>query len=143
MAVKDILIFIGPQASGKSTISKGIYFFPSLKDDLLEYVLEALKEQNFTKPLATYTRYIRRKFLTFWGPPLTLETCISNVNDLRLEVGGLRGKLRRPRFEAFAGLQNFRDLFFDDPIFWKSLSVTANFALMAVPGVVLLGLYWP
>ncbi len=48
--------------------------------------------------------------------------------------------VREPGFQEFAGLQNFQTLLFDDPIFWKSLSVTANFALLAVPGVVILGL---
>lgn len=48
--------------------------------------------------------------------------------------------IREPGFEQFAGLANFQKLLFDDPIFWKSLAVTASFALMAVPGVVILGL---
>ncbi len=29
--IKDCFVFIGPQGSGKSTISKAIYFFKSLK----------------------------------------------------------------------------------------------------------------
>ncbi|MBF0521345.1 MAG: AAA family ATPase, partial [Nitrospirae bacterium] len=32
LPVKDLMLFIGPQASGKSTISKGIYLFKSFKD---------------------------------------------------------------------------------------------------------------
>ncbi|MFM7887496.1 MAG: AAA family ATPase [Pseudanabaena sp.] len=32
--IKKVLILIGEQASGKSTIAKLIYFFKSLKDDL-------------------------------------------------------------------------------------------------------------
>jgi predicted ATPase len=30
LKIKDFLVFIGAQASGKSTISKSIYFFKSL-----------------------------------------------------------------------------------------------------------------
>lgn len=48
--------------------------------------------------------------------------------------------VREPGVMEFAGLANFQKLLFDDEIFWKSLRVTANFALMAVPGVVILGL---
>ena len=32
LKIKDFLVFIGAQASGKSTISKSIYFFKSLKN---------------------------------------------------------------------------------------------------------------
>jgi predicted ATPase len=30
LEIKDLLLFIGPQASGKSTIAKLIYFFKSI-----------------------------------------------------------------------------------------------------------------
>ncbi len=48
--------------------------------------------------------------------------------------------VREPGVQSFAGLANYRELLFDDPIFWKSLRVTFTFALMVVPGVVVLGL---
>ena len=48
--------------------------------------------------------------------------------------------VREPGIFEFAGLDNFQKLLFDDEVFWKSLTVTAQFALMAVPGVVLSGL---
>jgi multiple sugar transport system permease protein len=49
--------------------------------------------------------------------------------------------VREPGFQQFAGLDNYQKILFDDPTFWKSLGVTANFALLAVPGVVILGLF--
>jgi ABC-type sugar transport system permease subunit len=48
--------------------------------------------------------------------------------------------VREPGVSRFTGLENFRELIFEDDIFWKSLSVTASFALMVVPGVVIAGL---
>ncbi len=33
----------------------------------------------------------------------------------------------------YAGFENYRRLFFEDPLFWKSLSVTVIYALVAVP----------
>jgi len=48
--------------------------------------------------------------------------------------------VREPGLKEFTGLSNFQKLLFDDEIFWKSLLVTARFAFMAVPGVVILGL---
>ena len=48
--------------------------------------------------------------------------------------------VREPGLIKFTGLANFQSLLFEDEIFWKSLVVTAKFVLMAVPGVVILGL---
>lgn len=48
--------------------------------------------------------------------------------------------VKEPGIYQFAGLDNYRKLFTDDPVFWKSLRVTFSFAIMVVPGVVILGL---
>lgn len=48
--------------------------------------------------------------------------------------------IKEPGIFEYAGLANFRKLLTDDPIYWKSLRVTFNFALMVVPGVVSLGM---
>lgn len=48
--------------------------------------------------------------------------------------------IREPGQMEFAGLENFRKLLFEDEIFWKSLGVTARFAFITVPGVVIFGL---
>jgi len=48
--------------------------------------------------------------------------------------------IREPGQMEFNGLENFRKLLLEDEIFWKSLGVTAQFAVMAVPGVVFFGL---
>ncbi|MEZ4727247.1 MAG: sugar ABC transporter permease [Caldilineaceae bacterium] len=48
--------------------------------------------------------------------------------------------VKEPGIFEFAGLANYQKLLFDDPIFWKSLQVTFNFALYVLPGVVCLGL---
>lgn len=48
--------------------------------------------------------------------------------------------VKEPGIFTFAGLANYQKLFTDDPIFWKSLRVTFNFAFMVVPGITMLGL---
>jgi predicted ATPase len=68
LSVKDFLIFIGPQASGKSTISKAVYFFKSLRDDLIKYAFDSVEKGSVDKPLSTFSKSIRKKFLEFWGP---------------------------------------------------------------------------
>ncbi len=73
LAINDYLIFIGPQAVGKSTVSKAIYFFKSLRDDLLRYLLESVEKGDLFKPVGTYAKLIRKKFLEFWGPTFHLD----------------------------------------------------------------------
>ncbi len=64
--IKDILILIGEQASGKSTISKLIYFFKSLRSDLFNIIYE-----NSTSDIKQLQKLlfpkIREKFYNFFG----------------------------------------------------------------------------
>jgi predicted ATPase len=66
--INDIMLFIGPQASGKSTISKAVYFFKSLKYELIRNALELIEKKNFEEPLGNYERAVRAKFVAVWGP---------------------------------------------------------------------------
>jgi predicted ATP-dependent endonuclease of OLD family len=65
--IKDFMLLIGPQASGKSTIAKTIFFFKSFHDDLVRYFLSAFEQDDFSKPLEAYTKMIRQKFLDYFG----------------------------------------------------------------------------
>lgn len=65
--VKDFIVLIGPQASGKSTIAKAIYFFKSLNDDLVKYFIDSLEKNSFNKTPGTYAKIIRQKFLDYFG----------------------------------------------------------------------------
>jgi predicted ATP-dependent endonuclease of OLD family len=71
LGVSKILLLIGQQASGKSTISKLIYFFKSLREDLLscleehEYVKEISNEGK--KLASRFESKCRSRFYTFFG----------------------------------------------------------------------------
>jgi AAA15 family ATPase/GTPase len=89
--ITDYLIFIGPQASGKSTISKGIYFFKSLREDLINYIYESVENGKIDKPLGTYAKRIRSKFLKFWGSTfhlndIYLEYCFSDDISIKITL---------------------------------------------------------
>jgi len=60
----NMLILIGPQASGKSTIGKLIYFFKSLPTDLF-YYWEPVRTKNTSEE--GMIKMIRNKFIGIWG----------------------------------------------------------------------------
>jgi predicted ATP-dependent endonuclease of OLD family len=89
--VKDFMVFIGPQASGKSTICKAIYFFKSLKDDLARYLLDAIEKRHFLDAYDSYGKLVTARFLNVWGldPLLTnvhLEYDYGNSVQVRIDV---------------------------------------------------------
>lgn len=55
--VSSLMVLIGAQASGKSTVSKGIFFFKSLRDDVLRYLLESIDSADYAKPLGQIGTY--------------------------------------------------------------------------------------
>ncbi|MBF0516227.1 MAG: AAA family ATPase [Nitrospirae bacterium] len=67
LQINDIMIFIGPQASGKSTISKVVYFFKSLKYDLIQYVLEPIRKKNLEVSIDDFYRVADTKFVAIFG----------------------------------------------------------------------------
>ena len=69
LEILDYNIFIGPQATGKSTIAKALYFFMTLKEDLWKYIALRVAVGEATQPVdkADFERRIRVKFLGLWG----------------------------------------------------------------------------
>lgn len=69
--IDHLLILIGEQASGKSTISKLIYFFKSLPQDFIDVVYEDLEREP---ALADHLwRKIGNKFYSYFGSTRHLE----------------------------------------------------------------------
>jgi ABC-type cobalamin/Fe3+-siderophores transport system ATPase subunit len=102
LEINNLMVFIGPQASGKSTISKSIYFFKSLRDDLIKYFFECIEKNSFNKHMGNYARIIRNKFLQFWGPTyhqsdIHIQYYFSQEKYITLKM---KGKYIDPVFSA-------------------------------------------
>lgn len=65
IVITPLLVLIGEQATGKSTIAKLIYFFKTLSNDVLNHYLEYTgSEISFPKDLISVTR---EKFFDYFG----------------------------------------------------------------------------
>jgi predicted ATPase len=71
--VKNINLFIGPQASGKSTISKSIFIFKSLKNKLMSFILDVSDEQ-LEHPINEFSKYLRQWFVECFGTTLRMQS---------------------------------------------------------------------
>ena len=64
--IKKVLVLIGEQASGKSTIAKLIYFFKTLRDDIFNQIYQDKQKTSFSE-LDDIKDPAKRKFYNFFG----------------------------------------------------------------------------
>jgi len=70
LEIEDFMVFTGPQASGKSTIAKSIFFFKNIKNLLLMQINKRFFGESDTMKLSTKNRLIkeiRSNFLQTFG----------------------------------------------------------------------------
>lgn len=67
ISLSDAMFLIGPQSSGKSTISKMIYYFLHIRDEYIKYLIDAKSIDN-RKVVSNFAKIVRSTFLEFWGP---------------------------------------------------------------------------
>ena len=66
--INDFTLFTGAQASGKSTIAKSIFFFRTIKDDILDAIVRRSSLQASDISLyKTIANHARNKFLQIFG----------------------------------------------------------------------------
>lgn len=75
-------------------------------------------------------------FISPWLIGFFLLTCVPLIYSIYLSLTEYSG-LSAP---TFVGLQNYKDIFFNDELFWKSLGNAMIYAVLAVPSSLLLAL---
>ena len=66
--LSDFTILIGPQSSGKSTVTKLVYFFLNIRDEFVDFILDTIDDQKDTISVNDFNKRLRRRFVEFWGP---------------------------------------------------------------------------
>lgn len=72
--VKDVMLLIGPQAIGKSTISKLIFLFKSIKDEIMSSLDSEPPIETFAQPLETILNHIKINLLKTMGMETTYDS---------------------------------------------------------------------
>lgn len=82
LEINDFMVFTGPQASGKSTVAKSIFFFKNIKNLLLMQINKRFFGENDAMRLSTKNRLIkevRSNFLQTFGTTWCMD------NDMSME----------------------------------------------------------
>ena len=70
LTIDNINVFTGPQSNGKSTIAKAVYFFRTVKQDILNIILQGGPQSVDKKNRDTWDvvlkAWMRDKFLQFY-----------------------------------------------------------------------------
>lgn len=74
--IDHLIILTGPQSSGKSTVAKAVYFFRTVKQDILHIMMQGGPKAASGRADATWDQvlqqHMRDKFLQLFGPSWTM-----------------------------------------------------------------------
>ena len=65
--LNELIVLTGPQANGKSTVAKGVYFFRTIKDDILDMMLRGTTGEKPEKWKVRLTKRLKDKFMQLFG----------------------------------------------------------------------------
>ncbi|NCS03514.1 MAG: ATP-binding protein [Microcystis aeruginosa G13-07] len=111
--IKKVLVLIGEQASGKSTIAKLIYFFKSLKYDFFNRITQD-SNKNYFDIASDFIFPIREKFYDFFGstfhlPNFEIIFYYDTQNNKKLTLTLNAKKKLNARFSQNLLEQNFKE----------------------------------
>lgn len=95
LPINDFMVFIGPQASGKSTIAKAIYFFKWLREDIFKQIAsdKDLEKIDGYKPYYSDTycvKIIKISFFNYYKNYNLQSSCIeykfNNIHWIKIEI---------------------------------------------------------
>ena len=115
------MVFIGSQASGKSTIAKAMYFFRTIKDDILLMMIKkstgsTVDVDTNEKFLTSVNRLLREKFLGIFGSSramdkyMQLEYRYNEATYIKIALDK-DSKYNNPNFVLFEYSQNIVEYF--------------------------------
>jgi hypothetical protein len=102
--ITDVMLLIGPQASGKSTISKTIFIFKSLKDQILNYMYA-----NSIENLSLLLNNITSILLPYFGIKLDREVSSVKYQYSKEKYIKISGSIYKRNIEISENLEKELD----------------------------------
>lgn len=65
--INDFIVLTGPQANGKSTVAKAIYFFRTIKNDILDMMLRGTTGEKPERWRVRLSKRLKDKFMQLFG----------------------------------------------------------------------------
>ena len=92
--LNDFTVLTGPQSSGKSTVAKAVYFFRTVKQDILNIIMQggpqAVSDRDAASWRMVLTQRLKDKFLqlfgTSWVMPLDMEMEYTYKKNVSIRV---------------------------------------------------------
>lgn len=105
---KNLQVFIGAQASGKSTICKIIYFCQKIRDYTLDFLMdsEQFTENHKNEYFNNYLKYLTRQFMGCFGKTTHMQQFTINYQFNRKQISVKLNKDGYVRFILNAQLKN-------------------------------------
>ena len=106
---RPLQIMIGPQASGKSTLGKTIYFCRKIRDYLTEYAREIWNSPELNDPYTGFLKFLRNPFMGCFGTtkhmdPFVIQYVYDDINGKNVTI-----KLGRANYVDFRFSEKLRD----------------------------------
>ncbi len=79
--IKNLTVFIGEQASGKSTIAKLVYFFKTLPDQILDFIVNELPYISENISNENWGKAIDRKLRDYLRIIISIEGTVSDLHS--------------------------------------------------------------
>ena len=67
MTLNDFIVLTGPQANGKSTVAKAVFFFRTIKDDIVEMMLRGTVGEKPGNWKVRLSKRLKDKFMQLFG----------------------------------------------------------------------------
>ena len=91
-------ILIGPQASGKSTVCRVVYFCRKIRDYSLDYLMdpELLQQSHKNEALTNYFKFLTKQFMACFGTTKHMDsfTIVYSFGGNTIKIGLVKGYVR-------------------------------------------------
>ena len=81
--LNDFTVLTGPQSSGKSTVAKAVYFFRTVKQDILNIIMQGGPQAVSDRDDASWSMVLEQRHLKLLVSDWDRVECVTRLPDMR------------------------------------------------------------